>query len=247
MDLAPDLVLTRENRPSAPGAIDADPAPLKGFAGRVPGKPAIISFNPKTMECVLDQHLVIGRAAGLEARAARVVFELRTRMVSAESFVNPYTEGPVVGFLQSTEPLVAPGGWIVPMIERAGGRHPLNASVPALNAGAAAGMQAGQKIAGPPVRAPVEVFLATRPEFLIICPVGLPLARAMQEARALRASAPWLAELPAARAGRVAVVDGVRTFHRPGPGLVDAFEWLVAWLNDRPERMPAGFPFALLD
>lgn len=246
MDLAPDLVLMRDNGPSAPGDIDAGPAPLQSIDGGAPGKPAIISFNPKTMESVLDQHLVIGRAAGLEAPAARVVFELRTRLVSAESLVNPYTEGPVVGFLQSTEPLVAPGGWIAPMIERAGGRHPLNASEPGLNAGAAAGMQAGQKIAGPPVRVPGEVFGAMCPEFMIICPVGLPLDRAIEQARALRARASWWADLPAARAGRIAVVDGVRTFHRPGPGLFDAFEWLVAWLNDRPERIPEGFPFAML-
>ena len=32
-------------------------------------------------------------------------------------------------------------------------------------------------------------------------------------------------------------------FNRPGPRLIDALEWLVAWLNDRPELTPAGFPW----
>jgi hypothetical protein len=31
-------------------------------------------------------------------------------------------------------------------------------------------------------------------------------------------------------------------FNRPGPRLVDAFRWLVGWLNDRPELVPPGFP-----
>jgi hypothetical protein len=31
-------------------------------------------------------------------------------------------------------------------------------------------------------------------------------------------------------------------FNRPGPRLVDAFRWLVAWLSDRPEITPHDFP-----
>jgi hypothetical protein len=31
-------------------------------------------------------------------------------------------------------------------------------------------------------------------------------------------------------------------FNRPGPRLVEAFRWLVAWINDRPELVPPGFP-----
>jgi hypothetical protein len=41
-------------------------------------------------------------------------------------------------------------------------------------------------------------------------------------------------------------VDGNHLFNRPGPRLVDAFEWLVGWLNDRPELIPAGFPWERL-
>ena len=43
--------------------------------------------------------------------------------------------------------------------------------------------------------------------------------------------------------GRVAVVDGDQMFNRPGPRVVDAFEWLVGWINDRPGLMPRGFPW----
>ncbi len=53
----------------------------------------------------------------------------------------------------------------------------------------------------------------------------------------------WWRELPAVRSGRVTIVDGNQMFNRPGPRLVDAFEWLVGWLNDRPEVMPKGFPW----
>jgi iron complex transport system substrate-binding protein len=38
-------------------------------------------------------------------------------------------------------------------------------------------------------------------------------------------------------------VDGNQMFNRPGPRLVDAFEFLVGLLNDRPGVIPAGFPW----
>jgi hypothetical protein len=44
------------------------------------------------------------------------------------------------------------------------------------------------------------------------------------------------------RPDAIAIVDGNAMFNRPGPRLVDAFEWLVGWLNGRPELVPAGFP-----
>ena len=65
----------------------------------------------------------------------------------------------------------------------------------------------------------------------------------MTETERLARGAPWWGDLPAVRAGRVAVVDGNEMFNRPGPRLADAFEWLVGWLNDRPELIPESFPW----
>lgn len=204
----------------------------------------IVSLHPETFEAVLDDHLTVGRAIGLEAEAGRAVFELRGRWLEAESYVNPYTEGPVVGFLEWTDPLYIAGHWVAQMIERAGGRHPLNECVARPGAGAGAGLQSGQRVAGRSIRVPGEVFAASRPEFLVICPCGLPLEQAKIEAARLRERV-WWGDLPAVKAGRVAVVDG-RWFSQPGPSLVDCFAWLVGWLNDRPELMPRDLPWALL-
>ena len=52
----------------------------------------------------------------------------------------------------------------------------------------------------------------------------------------------WWAELPATRSGEVYLVDGNQMFNRPGPRLVDAYEWLVGTLNDAPSVVPPGFP-----
>jgi iron complex transport system substrate-binding protein len=179
---------------------------------------------------------------GLERSAEAETVALRERFYRAQEFVNPYEEGPIVAFLEWTDPLFIGGHWTVQMIERAGGRHPLNPTVPDERAGAAAGPQQAYRRAGKSIRIPPEALLATRPDALIICPCGIGLP-GVRDMTADLAKKDWWPELPAGRSGRVALVDGNQMFNRPGPRLADAFEWLVGWLQERPEVIPAGFPW----
>jgi iron complex transport system substrate-binding protein len=59
----------------------------------------------------------------------------------------------------------------------------------------------------------------------------------------LLARKPWWRELPAVRNRRVAVVDGSQMFNRPGPRLVDALEFLVGLIGQRPTLIPTDFPW----
>ncbi|HZW08804.1 MAG TPA: ABC transporter substrate-binding protein [Phycisphaerales bacterium] len=236
--LRPDLILTQD----LCGVCSIDLASVRRAAERLDRPARIVSLNPETVEDVLDDVLRVGRAAGLEERARHAAVELRSRLWRAQEHVNPYADGPVVGFLEWTDPLFVAGHWTVQLIERAGGRHPLNPTVARAGSGAAAGTQMGERVAGASVAVAPEAFVASRPEFVVVAPCGVELARAYGEAEALTRRA-WWGELPAARSARVAVVDGDAMFNRPGPRLVDAFEWLVGWLNDRPGLMPRGFPW----
>lgn len=236
--LRPDLILTQD----LCDVCSIDLAAVERVAAALEPRPAILSLNPTTLEDMLDDLLAIGRAAGRTESAALAVTELRSRLWRAQEFVNPYTEGPVVGFLEWTDPLFVAGHWNVQLIERAGARHPLNPGVPTPTSGAAAGPQMAERRAGKSVRVPEDAFAATKPEFIVIAPCGLGLERTRTEARALAAKK-WWSELPAVREGRVALVDGNAMFNRPGPRLIDAFEWLTAWINDRPELMPRDFPW----
>jgi iron complex transport system substrate-binding protein len=83
-----------------------------------------------------------------------------------------------------------------------------------------------------------------QPERVIICPCGYDLAAIRRDLPVLQATDWWNA-LPAVAGGdanAVVMVDGNAMFNRPGPRLVDAFRWLVSWLNDRPEVLPPDFP-----
>lgn len=242
-DLRPDLILTQET--CAVCSVDA--ATVRTIARHMQRafgrRPEVLSLDPHTVEDVLDNHLAVGAAVKMLPEAREAVAKLRERLFRAEEHVTPFAAQPVVGFLEWTDPLFIAGHWTVELIERSGGRHPLNETVVTRPTdGAAIGPQRGARRAGKSVRVPPEALVATTPEFLVIAPCGLNLDQAMGETQRLMEHA-WFRDLPAVRAGRVAVVDGSAMFNRPGPRLVDAFEFLVGWLQERPELVPAGFPW----
>lgn len=238
--LRPDVILTQD----LCEVCSIDLGTVRAVAAAMaPGlRPEIVSLNPTTFEGVFDDLLAAGHAIGMDDRALRVTVGLRDRVYRAEEYVNAFLDGPNVAFLEWTDPIFIGGHWTPQLIERAGARHPLNPSVPIEGAGAGAG-PIGQTLraAGRSVRVPEDVLAASRPEALIVCPCGLSLEQAWAETARL-SERPWWPDLPAVRAGRVAVVNGSQMFNRPGPRLVDAFEWLVGWVNGRPELTPKGFP-----
>ena len=237
-DLQPDLILTQD----VCSVCSIDLAAVRRVAERLPRPARVLSLNPATVEGVLDDTLAVGRALGLERPAMHAVVGLRERADRALEHVNPYVDGPVVGFMEWTDPLFVAGHWTVQLIERAGGRHPLNETVAKPGSGAAVGPQQAERVAGHSVTVTPEIFSAVRPEVLVIAPCGLTLEQAWAETGKLAGQA-WFRDLPAVRMGRVAVVDGNQMFNRPGPRLFDALEFLVGWLNGREDLIPQDFPW----
>lgn len=240
--LRPDVILTQDLCSVCSidlAAVERVVADLRRMGA---ANPTVLSLNPHTVEDVLDDLLRVGDSTGLSQNAMRTALNLQERLHAAQAHVNPFDDGPVVGFLEWTDPLFVAGHWNVQLIERAGGRHPLNPTQAAEGAGAAAGLQQGSRRAGKSIAVPPEVLAAIKPGWLVVAPCGLGLDAAWECTRALAEQA-WFRELPAYRAGRVAVVDGNQMFNRPGPRLVEGFEWLVGWLQGRGELVPGGFPW----
>ncbi|CAG1006905.1 hypothetical protein PHYC_03371 [Phycisphaerales bacterium] len=237
-ELRPDLILTQD----LCAVCSIDLAAVRRIAEGMNPRPAIVSLNPTTVEGVLDDVLTVGRALGKEERGIEAVVELRERLARAQDFVNPYADGPSVAFLEWTDPLFVAGHWTAQLIERAGGRHPLNPTAAMAGAGAGEGFQGAMRVAGKSVRVSIQALVASEPEYAVVCPCGLGLERTAELVGAL-GEVRWWSELPAVRKGRVALVDGNQMFNRPGPRIVDGFEWLVGWLQGRTELMPAEFPW----
>ena len=242
--LRPDVILIQGLCP----VCAIDPASVRAAAASLPNRPEVLTLSPAGLEDVLDDILRVAGAIDAEAEGERAVHALRERLFRAEEFVTPYVTGPVVAFLEWTDPPFVAGHWTVQMIERAGGLHPWNPTQPRPLAGSAAGPQQAERLAGKSVRVEPALIAALNPDRVILAPCGMPLARVRAEAELLLRQ-DWFRGLPAVHAmltgepDRVALVDGHQMFNRPGPRLVDAFEWLVGWLNDRPELTPDGFPW----
>lgn len=223
-ELAPDVVLV-----GRPGMVE--PTALDRALSALPGEARVVPFVPTTVEDAYEQALELGRVIGRENAAVNAVVGLRERFYRACEFVTPYEEGPRVVALDWVDPLIVSGWWTPQLVERAGATFPLNPTVAKEGAGAAAGYAHTERSAGAPCEVSVDELLASGAEALVVCCGGMDLAQVREAAKALPAG------LPAVRDGRVALVDGRRGLAVPGPGLVDVFEWLVGWLNGRPELM----------
>lgn len=237
-DLRPDVILTQD----LCSVCSIDLQAVEQVASQLDPVPTVVSLNPTTVEDVLDDALKIGAAVGLEDAAQRLIVMLRERLHRAGDCVPAFVDGPSVAVLEWVDPIYVGGHWTPQLVERAGGRHLLNPTSAIADAGSGVAAQLDQRVAGPSIRVDADQFIASRPEALIITPCGLDLETIRREVSALTEQS-WWAELPAVQQGKVALVDGNQMFNRPGPRIVDAFEWLVGWLNDRPELIDADFPW----
>ncbi len=229
-DLRPQVVFTQD----LCEVCSIDLRTVERVARDLPGPPRVVNLNPTSLWQVLDDLLRVGDAIGRPDAARAAATALRDRAWTAAEQAVPFVDGPSVLFLEWTEPPFVGGHWTPELIAMAGGRHPLNA------AGAKSRAATPDEIA------------ASAPDRVVVAPCGFPLPAVREAVRALDGVAWWEALEPvrAARAAaacgqpcdRVMLVDGNQMFNRPGPRLVDALEWLVGWLNERPELVPPGFP-----
>lgn len=240
--LKPDVILTQD----LCRVCSIDLATVQRLAAAMDPPPKIVSLDPHTVEGVIDDVLTVGEAVGMAREAQVAATAMREELYRLSDYVNPFDDGPNVAMLEWCDPLFIGGHWTPQLIERAGARHPLNATQPVEGSGAAAGpIGLTQRAAGKSVRVPPEVLVASRPEYLVIAPCGLTLEQTRLEVESLKAKT-WWRELPAVRNGRAALVDGNQYFNRPGPRLVDAFAFLVGWLNGRTELVPEGFAWEVV-
>jgi ABC-type Fe3+-hydroxamate transport system substrate-binding protein len=228
-ELKPDVILTQD----LCEVCSIDLATVRGVAASLPNRPTVVSLDPKSIFDLFDDVLRVGAAVGRERDAEEAMVRLRDRYWRAIDFVNPYVPGPEVLFLEWCDPPFVGGHWTPALIEAAGGRHSLN--------------PAGAKSR----TVTAEEIVEAAPDRIVVCPCGFGLERTMAELKELPSrAARWWPHVPATMDGdprAIVAVDGNLMFNRPGPRLVDAFEWLVAWLQDRPELVPPGFPAIAVD
>jgi len=222
-DLQPDVILTQD----LCEVCSIDLNTVRRVASDMRPQPTIVSLNPCTLDDVLDDLLRVAEAVGLRESGEGATNALRARYWEARDHAPPFADGPEVAFLEWMDPLFVGGHWTPGLIHDAGGLHSLN------------GPGEKSRLVTP------EELVASKPDRIIICPCGFSLDRIRAQAEVLTLAS-WWRELPAVRNRCVAIVDGNQMFNRPGPRLVDAFEWLVSWIHERDDLIPATFPWTRL-
>ena len=213
----PDLILTQ-------GLCDVC-APTLGdvedIARSLPRTPAIESFDPHRLDDVLENVLRVGRACGIEERAAEVIAALQERIDRVAERASTAVARPKTVCLEWLDPLFLGGHWIPEMVGLAGGVDILGLT--------------GEKSR----RSEPDEVVRASPAVAVLMPCGFDLDRTRTEAPVVTGM-PWWTDLPASRAGRVWIVDGSSYFNRPGPRLVDGLEILAHILQ--PELFPKAPP-----
>ncbi len=168
----------------------------------------VLSLDPRSLNDILDGIVSVGRAAGIEGRAADVVDALRFRI---ERMRSSSANLPAVRTLtlEWADPPFVGGHWVPEMVAIAGGRDVLGTP--------------GE----PSRRVDWRSVAAAAPEAAVFMPCGFDLDGALAQVPALL-EIPELAAIPAVEGGRFFAVDSSAYFSRPGPRVVDGIE-LLAW------------------
>jgi iron complex transport system substrate-binding protein len=160
----------------------------------------------------------IADALDAPERGRELVRGLQSRMAEIEQRAGTLPEQSVA-CIEWIEPLMTSGNWMPELVAKAGGRN----------------------LFGDPGRhAPWinwDAVVAADPDFLLILPCGLDIARVRQELPALTSRTGW-DDLTAVRERRVYLLDGNQYFNRPGPRLAESVEILAEILH--PEEFHFG-------
>jgi iron complex transport system substrate-binding protein len=206
--LAPDLIVTQALCPVCAVSYE-DVARL---AERLPGRPRVISLDPKTLGETLGDVRTLAQATGRRERGIALVRESAERIDRVRLAVRGRPR-PRVAAIEWLDPVYVAGHWTPQLIEMAGGEDVLG--LPG---------QHSQRLSW-------EEVAAARPQVVMAMPCGYDAERALQEAEA------YGERLASLGAERVVAVDASAYFSRPGPRLVDGLELLAHILHpDRVER-----------
>ncbi len=205
--LEPDLIFTQELCP----VCAVSTAQVEGAVAALPRCPDLISLDPKTLEHIFRDIVLVGERIGLSGKAHELVASLEARLAA----VAARRRGKVrrrIAALEWLDPPFVAGHWVPEMIAAAG----------ADDAFARPG-DASRRLGW-------DEVAAAEPDLIVVMPCGFDEAGARAQLATLNGHSGW-ERLSAVRRGRVLAVDANGHWSRPGPRVVDGIEHLAEFLE----------------
>ena len=213
--LRPNLILTQELCQVCAPSYTL----VKQAAKVLDAETRIASLEPRGLDDILDNILLVGDLTDTGERARAVAQELRRRIEHVRDVVGRLR--PTVVCIEWLDPIYVAGHWIPEMVEIAGGRDVL--------------AKAGE----PSFLVEWDDVLEAAPDVVVVMPCGFDVPRTRQEITLLTNRRGWN-RLPAVRDGRVYLTDATAYFNRPGPRIVTGLEILAQILH--PDAFEAATP-----
>ena len=217
--LRPDLIVTQ----ALCDVCAVAEAEVTAAARRLPGAPRVVNLEPMTWSATIDSVRTVGRAAGVDAEPVARALGARVEAVRRSVAGRPR---PRVAVLEWLDPPFSAGHWTPELVGVAGGVEVL---------GRAGELSRTLDWA--------EV-VAARPEVVVVACCGFEVGRALDDVGVFEAVPGW-ETVPAARDGRVFVVDGSGLFARPGPRLVEGAGLLAHLFHGTPRPRVVAPPVRL--
>jgi iron complex transport system substrate-binding protein len=191
--LKPDLVVVLTQDLELVKQLDAVQIPM-------------LKLFPKTVEKSLEEMVLLGKVAGRQAEAEKLVLDIRTRLEAVQASlkgVKPVTFMYELDALEPSKPFVAgPEGFYGDMMKLAGGKNVFS------------------DLKGPSAQVSAEHVVARSPEVILLGDTRSPLQPQSPE---LVSKRPGWGTVAAVKTGRIYPVDS-DFVTRPGPRLIEGLE-----------------------
>jgi len=217
-ELRPDVILTQK----LCDVCAVGYGTVARLAETLPGPPKVVNLEPTSLSDIFDDIRRVARVCGATELAEKVLVDLLRRVEKVRERAGkidptwprlPRTGNrPKCFLMEWVDPPFCAGHWGPELVEIAGGHDPL-----------------GRKHQ-PSVEIKWEAVLEAQPEVIVLALCGYNVDRAQLDYELLK-KFPQFESLPAARNGRIHIVDASQYFSRPGPRIVDSLEILGGILH----------------
>ena len=205
----PDLILTQELCKVCAVSYDLVEKSIK----ELNGLQTVLSFEPSTVEEILETIIGIGEKTDTEYEANAIVADSFRRINIIKEKINNIDNSPIVLGLEWLDPFFIGGHWVPEMIEIAGGINALG------------------KIKNPSIVVSETEILDAQPNIIVLMVCGFDLEKTINEFSILQKNEFWQKYT-----GQIYAVDGSAYFSRPGPRIIEGIEILSEIIH--PEIFP---------
>ena len=170
---------------------------------KLTGNQTVLSFEPSSIEGILDSIIEVGKQTNTESNAKALVHEARLRINRVKSRSSGSLSQPKVLGLEWLDPPFIGGHWVPDMIKIAGGKPALSLHKE------------------PSKEVTWREIIGCSPDVIVLMVCGFNLHKTISEFDLLKESEFWKKY-----SGKIFAVDGSAYFSRPGPRIVDGVEIL---------------------